>query len=377
MKNKKVLRQNIYLLCVFLLELRTFCTKVLYIAPFLLLIEKIAFILLIIISLYNALTSRLKAKEIIIVVLLLILAGVSIVYTNSPNLSYLILLPFASKGIDFKKIVKTDLLSKIIITVFLFACYHLGLTESIVTLSRDGAIRESFGFAHPNTLGYVCVMSCLDMLYLMKGRVRSVTVRIAVTIIPFLLTLMANSRTAQIAIVVSVIFSIIETVYKKHKKQSKELCSRALRGLIYILPIILIAFSFVSTSAYARHEAWAVRLDDVLSRRLYLQDYYEKHHEKSLLGEELMNDYLIEKPLDNGYYRILVNNGILGLIALVIVVEISLKRSIKEKNGLIPTLILLLLYGLSEWTVFRVIVTPFWSIAFASDKERKKIKNEK
>ena len=58
MKNKKVLRQNMYLLCVFLLELRTFCTKVLYIAPFLLLVEKIAFILLIIILLLYGIMPR-------------------------------------------------------------------------------------------------------------------------------------------------------------------------------------------------------------------------------------------------------------------------------------------------------------------------------
>ena len=33
-------------------------------------------------------------------------------------------------------------------------------------------------------------------------------------------------------------------------------------------------------------------------------------------------------------------------------------------------LLLLIIYSLSEWMVFRVIITPFWTIAFAKEESK-------
>lgn len=369
MKNDNLIIQNIFLFSLFLAQIRAFCTKIVFIAPVVPALEKILFIILAVLSVYNFFSAKFKAKEIILVVALLLLAFASYVITNSLTLSFLLMLPFASKGIEIKKIIKADLVSKIITTLAIIACYYMSLTENKI-IYRDGILRESFGFAHPNTLGYMAMMISVDALYMTRIKTSSVLCRFLVTLVPLYLCSLADSRTAMLAIIVLLVFSVIEAIGKKLKKESKNKQRKAISRLIYLAPILLILFSFVSTKAYANHEDWAICLDKALSSRISLQDYYEKHYEVSLLGHEITGDEFEDKPLDNGYYRILFNNGVLGLIALVVIIELSLKKATKTNDYNTFVLILLLVYGLSEWTVFRVIITPHWAIAFAKEDEK-------
>lgn len=369
MKNNNPIIQNIFLFSLFLAQIRAFCTKIIFIAPIVPVLEKILFITLAILSVYIFFSAKFKAKEIILVVALLFLAFVSYVITDSLTLSFLLMLPFASKGIENKKIIKADLVSKIITTSVIIACYYMNLTENRL-FYRDGILRESFGFAHPNTLGYMAIMISIDALYMTRIKTSSVLCRVLVTLVPLYLCSLADSRTAMFAIIAVLIFSVIEAIGKKLKKEPKNKQRKAISRLIYLAPIMLILFSFASTKAYANHENWAICLDEALSSRISLQDYYEKHYEVSLLGHEITSDEFEDKPLDNGYYRILFNNGVLGLIALVVIIELSLKKSTKTNDYNTFVLILLLVYGLSEWTVFRVIITPHWTIAFAKEDEK-------
>lgn len=367
-KNNKIAEKAL-LLSIFLAQIQAFCIKVTPAVPYLQTIELISFLLLTIISIKTFLTAKLKIRELIVVVLLLALGAVSYINTNSLTLSYLILLPFASRGVNFKKILKADLLSKVLTTSFIILCYFSHMTTNNLAFYRDGVTRESYGFAHPNTLGYISVIMCLELLYLLKAKTNSVLARVLAASMPILLCVLSGSRTALLVVIVTLLYSVFCAIREKYGIHIKKYSRRITRIATYLIPVIMVIISFVSSLAYGARAEWAIELNDALSGRISWQNYYGNRYDISLLGEDI-GTRLKKAPLDNGYYRVMFNNGMLGLIALIVVIELSLAKSFKLKDGITPILIVLLFYGLSEWVVFRVIVTPIWSIAFAKTKEK-------
>lgn len=362
--SKSTVPEMLLLFAILPAQLRAFGVKITFLIPYIPMLEKGIFAILIIVAAANFFSAKLKLKELVIVVLFVVLAIVSYMITSSPTLSYLLLIPFAAKNTDFQKIIKTDLWAKILVMLFVFACYAANLTKSSVVL-RNGVIRESFGFAHPNTLGYLSMMIWLESILLLRRAKKPVMFQVLASVAPILLCFLADSRTAIAAIVVAVFCLTVEDVLSKKRAQS---VVTKKRKILYLVPIVLIIASFLTTYAYNNRNTLAIKLDTALSSRISLQSYYNKEYTLTPLGRELTSEDLQERPLDNGYYRILYNNGIFGLVALLVIVWLSLSKTQDEQNRDVASIIVLLLvYGLSEWLVFRALITPFWTIAFAKE----------
>ena len=360
---------SILLFAVMLLEqICAFCPRVIFLSSYLPIMSNIAIALICILVLARLLVQKRTFRELIIVIALLLIALLSYLSTGSMILFFLITMPLLAEGAEFKQVIKADLIIKISITAFIIFCYKNGLTQEY-TYFRDGAIRESLGFTHPNKLGYMALMIYLNSYYLLPKNNKSITKRLLIAIIPLFLCVLADSRTALYAILAITVLSIIDKIFTKlFKIKKKNIAKNLSQKAIYILPIALVFASLASSFLYKQGNETMYKLNDSLSGRIALQNYYDNHYSYSLLGTAIDSEVLETNPLDNGYYRVLYMNGVAGIVALLIIAKKCLKKADGDKR-LTVFLVTLLLYGLSEWMIFRLTITPFWMIAFEKSKK--------
>ena len=268
-------------------------------------------------------------------------------------------------GLSSKNVIRIDLIIKIIITIFVVANYCVGITDNNLELYRNGNIRASFGFAHPNTLGYMALIIYADLLYLLKAKNKKVLS--ILLLVPFLIVaIMADSRTSIIAMSILFIINCFDFEKEKSNKTTKK--------LVLLIPIIIFIFSVIGTHLYINNNEVAKATDKVLSARLYYQAYYEQNYEKTLLGKRL--DELNRYPLDNGYYRIMYSAGILGVLFCLYFIMKALSMAQKNNDKiLIKYLLLFSVYCISEWSALNANITPFWAIIYSKKANDEKTKS--
>lgn len=348
------------------LEIGSFCTNVSFLGIYTKQIKFISYLLFICGIFLQFRSIKIEQKKILLIAFLLIISLLTYIRTISPIFVEILLVSFASLNLDFKKIIKYDIYIKLFIIVFLVILNQLGFAASDFIVTRGGeTIRNSFGFYHPNTFGMTIMIVLFEFLYLQSENKLKLWHYILGISTILVISATSDTRTAMLCIAIYLIAILIQ------KPLSKIITKSFVAFSIKNLYLILLIFSITVTLLYTQKVPFAVKLNELLSNRIYLQSLFWEQYGISLLG----NNIIYNRTLDNGFLKIFLNYGVLTSLFFVIVYWSSFKRSFKDQDyPLIIILIIFLLFSLSESSMFYVYNNLF--LIYVLTMQRRKIIND-
>ena len=293
------------------------------------------------------LTQKISLKKWILMAVLLA-AGIG-TYLSAKNTTLLYMAPIAfaaiANGID--SYAKCDLAAKAFVFAAIFVCFIAGMTDAPSIVRSSGFVRQSFGFSHPNLLGYFVASAFIDLIILCRAKKRTLFVLISGAVLGVLL-FFTDSRAAIVAIAALV---CVYFIGKKIRNLNK-----AALAIVGLIPILLLAGSIIATSLYESGNGLAGLADRATSGRLGLQSLAEHAYDISLFGKALDTQHY---PLDNGYYMALFGFGAFGFATVILLYVIAMHKMAERREYVIlGTLIVLAFYALMESRPMVVAISP-------------------
>ena len=317
-------------------------------------ITRIVLVLLFICGIMNKYTSK---REIIIDVIIILISLISMYITKSTIFFVNIMFIIVFKDMSLDKFIKFDIKLRASLVGLLFVTYFLGLTNSEVMYRDNGIARYSLGFQHPNLLGAYVLSICAEYIYLRYKKINFVDY-IVLVVVTILLTIITDSRSAQIGMILLLIFTLIGKI-----NNGKLLDMKGIKcGLTY-LPIIMTVVSIGLAIWFETKDNFIVGFDKILSTRINCMHDFLYHYGITVLGSELTNLGNFGKwlsTLDNSYLYVLMQNGIIVLLGLIVGLSKVNKDNLKNKNyNVVVILAMYAIYGFVE-TYFTLVKTnPF------------------
>lgn len=364
MNKKKIsIIEYLFIIGIFLIEFATYTRNVINVSQYSKNLINIAIFVLMICAVLTLITIKANIKKWILCIVSVAIAIFSFIKTDDSLLLQLALLIIASLRVDFKSIVKKDLVVKAIILIFILFAYSNNLVETLY-FARSGKIRYSFGFNHPNTFGFFIMSAFFEYVYLKKENINKIAFILLTGIVLYLLNL-AGSRSSQITIMMFVVLFIAQVISSKrnNKKSKRNIINTNSVALTFI---ILTVGSLYITKQYELSSYLAEQIDNFFSGRILLQMVFLQNYDINIVG----NNVNYFATLDNVYIRILINFGILAWFFFGFIYCKGISKGNKVKNKTIVNIIfVLLIYGLMEWYIIRPALNIFL-IYFSALEER-------
>lgn len=244
---------------------------------------------------------------------------------------------FACKGVDFRKIVKRDLYTRILFVVIMLYLWLSGIAPD-VTSDYNGVVRHSMGFQNPNHVGIIAFIVIMEILYLSEMHL-SIVRYIVVFVILMVEDYMAGSRTAEfislIAIGLATVFTFRPQFYEKRK----------VRAIMCWGGIICATLTAVAFFLYKSGNATAVVLDKMLSYRITNIAFYYNRLGISIWGN---NSLSVNRTIDSIYGFSFIVLGIIAFL-IIMIAYYKLERILCQSNmALAIIMFCLFVYGMSE-----------------------------
>ena len=268
----------------------------------------------------------------------------------------------ASRSINFRHFLLVDLLSKLSVIVIVFILFLFGFADNSIVVRSDGFIRQSFGFSHPNTLGIFIYNICANMAILLhnnKDKLLKILEYALITISFLIVTMVCDSRTASLSIILLIIFFAAQNVFKK-----KRINSVFLRALLILLPWILAILSVVLVVAYQDGNSLAFKLNDIFSNRIKHGYSFFSNYGIGLFGHYFeyygrLDHYYYLSVLDNCYLNMMIQFGLLVACMIFYFYSLIIKKEVERgRFDILAVTIISVLYGLMEHHMFIAFYNP-------------------
>lgn len=220
-----------------------------------------------------------------------------------------------------------------ILLLNIFGLLEFNNTKSVIREFINFTVyRRTLGFNHPNAAMSLLlpIFSLLYYLYYDKYKKAVVILILVIGKIMFDLT---YSRTTFILIILLVLLIFIKDKYiKKFKK-------------LFLMTGNIMIFLTIYLPLYFKESI----LNKYLSGRLRLFNYYLTNYNVSFLGDKEIIKSYSQYILDNTYLRILLENGILGILLLMILIYSMMRMLFKNKDyKAIRIFFIILIFGFME-----------------------------
>ncbi len=257
---------------------------------------------------------------------------------------------FAAYNIKFQQCVKIDFNIRFVCLIAVLLLNFIGIIPS-VDITRGEIMRYSFGFSHPNNFAYKILIMLFEYFYLndFKPILKN---GIITAIIVLFLDHYTNSRTAEILIIfVYVLGSLLNSNDNiKEKLNNKYIQNIITNSYFYFSLIIIISFIL-----YKFNNPIGLRIDKLLSYRLYYIDSYFTKYGITLFGNNFSGFVSTKNPLDVGYAHILIRYGLIAFLSIGYAFKKVFYKIINKNN--ISYLIILfsfIIYSLTENSFLRI-----------------------
>lgn len=361
MKNRKINIYNFnFLLSIFLIQFATYTKNISFLSSYSSILINFSLIILFFHVMNVLFSIRISKKKWMMFILVLLVCVSSYYITKDSLLLQFYLIFLGALKIDFKNVMKKDLIFKLILFAFILLCDYYGYSE-ITRFIRNGEVRYSLGFIHPNTLGYFILITYFEIIYLFNNKIKLLTF-IILSIFCELLLIIPQSRAAQLAIMIFTTISLIWLLSNKLKIKSinnTKKYSFVFKNLFLILLII----SLIATFLYSKKNIFAIQLNSLFSNRLYLQSLYFDIYDISLFGHYIDYFSIIDNyfaTLDNVYIRLILNFGVFGYFVMYLLFNKTIHYSIRVNDKLLVIILtVFLVYGLMEYNFIKPSLNIF------------------
>ena len=360
------LSQKLHFWGLLFLQIPHVCTNVVFLFNYLPIIRALSVLLLLCSSIINLKSEKLSINKIVLIFLIIVGGIVSYSITNDIMIFELLLMVTASIGLKFNEVVKNDFKSKIIIFTLIVSSYLLGYTSTNFTIFRNGELRNSFGFYHPNTFGMYVMIVFLEYIYIMRPK--NIGLILSGSLLAVFVNFSSNARSA----VYSMISVIVLVLLRRYVDKSIQ--NKTMAFILRNIYLFLLAISIYMTILYINKNDLALWLNELMTGRISLQAEYMNRYNVGLFGN--MIDFT--KTLDNGYIKYLLNYGILVVVLYVWMNHSVIKKAIKNNNFIIVIyMVVLQIYTMSESSMLYIYFNIFLLYAFTKEDEIKESKELK
>ncbi|WP_349763509.1 hypothetical protein [Fusobacterium sp. SYSU M8D902] len=222
-----------------------------------------------------------------------------------------------------------------VLTIILYKIGYLVEVEN--PLIRIGRMRYSLGFAHPNTAMMFLLPIFFTIYYLYYPKYKN-SIIFFILVNSLVIFFFTFSRTTFILIIlfIGLIFFKDKTIEKLRKLFLMEGIMIILLSLV--LPIILNTENIINR---------------LLSGRLFLFYKYLITYKITVFGDMQILEQYSSWPLDNSYLRVLFENGIIGLLLLLLLSYLIMITLFKNKDYKgVRIFSILLILGFMEGNIF-------------------------
>ena len=294
-------------------------------------------------------------KTIIGMIALIILCNVLYNHSHSEHIMRFALFFLTAKNVEFKKVVKCDLIIRIACIILIFIYLKIGFLESTNKLI-NGALKHSLGWCHSNVFALNAIIALVEYLYIFykNKKLTIINIFIIILVVSFLFYY-AASRTALYTLFAVLIFGFIIKKYKKI------LDFKIIRYSIILIFPLLILLSVSLVSLYKANTDIGIKINQVMTGRLKLADRAITKEGISIFGKYIDWIYSGEiQPgqlmycVDMAYIKIFLENGLIWTI-LSCIAYIYLMKKLIDDNKIDEMLLVVffLVIGLGENCILR------------------------
>ncbi|WP_430603298.1 hypothetical protein IGJ02_000686 [Enterococcus sp. DIV0724b] len=309
--------------------------------------------------LFILLFNKYSVKQIVVLATIFIPLFVTRVIVGVSPLLDLMIVITGLKCLSLKKILNTFFVTQAISFILILSLFFLSVIPDRVVI-RDGIVRSSLGFWHPNTVG-VMLLSLFMLSTFSEKKMTKLIFKIGVfNIISIIFYGLTNSRTSFFLILVVSCLTLLQYFFK-----NRNFLFINSRWFIPIIFIILFVVSYVSSILYLHGNSLIIKLSILLSNRISIGSRFINEYRLTFFGQQVEYsslNYSVQevvgfqyKVLDNVYLKYLLNYGAfsIGLLSLY------LYRISKTLNNYYLKywniyLLIFLIFGLMEQSVFNV-----------------------
>lgn len=293
-------------------------------------------------------------NNVLLFIFLIIISFLSFYVSGDIAILYIVLFIMASKNLEFKKIVKFDLVIKLSLLCLVLFLYFRGMTEVVISYNVRG-VRYALGFGHPNTLSVYVLGICSDIAFLTYEK-RNLKWYMLLAIIAILINAICRSRGSVIGIILLVALSILIPKLKNNFAFQKI--------VIYLFPILFF-LSILSSYLFLNYDIDLLNsLDELFSNRISLMAVFLENYSINLFGNKFINYATgvtgTSYVLDNAYLSMLLKFGLCVTTMFLFMIPMKMKDAIKNnQDAIIICLISFIVFGLMENGFYVLFYNPF------------------
>lgn len=260
---------------------------------------------------------RYKAKNLLMIIAAMILIGLvsyhALGFTLILHGAFLVSL----KSVDLKKLIRTDLKLRIIVTVVLFLLAATGIINNYSAII-NGSLKYAFGWLHPNNFAYQVVIIMIEAIYTSRKKIK-VREIFAIIMVLMVLWVVCASRTTIYA------FILFLTIYLMADNGKLISLSIFRFFLCSIMPICGMV-SWLLVWLYSKGNSFAIKMDSILTSRLTYSVRFLGVYPMTFWGNEIhtvstREHYLLgvrSEILDMSYIRLPLEYGIVFFVVFII-----------------------------------------------------------
>ena len=281
----------------------------------------------------------------------------------------------------------------VLISILLFIILNISLNyfrflqnPQVFVRNNTGDVRYSFGFVHPNLLGFVVFLFCLYYA-LLKTKIKIFDYIIFIAF-AFFCYKVPNSITSSCLLVLLFLFCLIANGISRLSLSKNQNLLVLLFLLTVVLLILFFTYYITFTSSFkttlqnmpgciwARFELSKVGYD------MFGFSLFGKFVEYYTIAVSEMKKYKINEwwvILDCSYFYLPIIHGLIVYSIYLAMLFASLVRGVLKKEYLYAFLMVLIaIYGVSETVIFRAVMMPLFAYTFFSTvkEEAKSSDNE-
>lgn len=278
---------------------------------------------------------------------------------------------FAAKDIPFNKEIRFVVIIQAIVSVSVVLGCMGGFIEDWTYVRTNGLLRHSMGYGYPNALPSIFFYSMLAICYLMRDRFRLWHLAVA-EVVNYLIFYYTNARAGfgLTAVALVVLWSLRFVT----KPLESNRCSR----LLYVHSIYLIAIFAIAVSYFYTPDIPLLKTaNELLSTRLFYGHNALHTYKITLFGQSIpwhgwggfgyTTNTLPEEYnyVDCAYIKILLDNGILMLLAAILGYMLAANEELKKGNRYFCAALLFAnIYAMIEPRYIETGFNPFvWTLS--------------
>ncbi len=332
-----------------------------------------------------------NVRELIIIALLGAAFLLSWRHNENEEILLCMLVIWGARKINFEKILKVFFIVISVLLVFTVICSLTGQIENLIFYQGDRRARMAFGVCYPTDFSAYVFFLSVVYCYLRKDRLRYLET-IGVAALGFLVYYFCDARMNTICLLLTaVLFSLLIFMRRRQKKKGKEYeMHKALAYPLALSPTICGAVMILLSMFYSSQNRFFSLLNSMLNNRIYYG-----HKGMELYGIPLWGQYIPMRGnggttdvirnyffLDSSYIYILLQFGVLTLVAVLICWCLVSFKAVRNKNwGLLLAVALIAVQCMVEHHMMAIVYNPFFMAILADwtteKSKRRKHSNEK